>query len=89
MKRTNESVQQEIGVERELLKTLKNRRKKWLRHIMRRDSLYPTVKERKLEGRRGRGRKRGTLLGNLGGGRLYGELKRMAEDREEWRLSNL
>ena len=81
---------QEIGVERELLlRTSKNRKKKWLGHIMRGNSLYRTVIEGKLEGRRGRGRRRATLLGNLGGGRSYGELKRMAEDREGWRLSNL
>ena len=85
----NESVLQEIRVERELLRTLKNRKKKWLGHIMRWNSLYRTVIEGKLEGRRGRGRRRPTLLGNLGGGRSYTELKRMAEDREGWRLSNL
>ena len=89
MKRTNESVLQEIGVERELLRTLKNRKKKWLGHIIRGNSLYQTVIEGKLEGRRGRGRRRATLLGNLGRGRSYGELKRMAEDREGRRLSNL
>ena len=90
MKRTNESVLQEIGVERELLRTLKNNKKKWLGHIMRGNSLYRTVIEGKLEGRRGR-RRRATLLGNLGGGRSYGELqlKRMAKDREGWKLSNL
>ena len=84
----NESVLREIGVERELLRTLKNRKKKWLGHIMRWNSLYRTIIEGKLEGR-GRGRRRPTLLGNLGGGRSYRELKRMAEDREGWRLSNL
>ena len=56
---------------------------------MRGDSLYWTVIKGKLEGRRGRGRRRATLLGNKGGGRSYGELERMAEDREGWRLSNL
>ena len=36
MKRTKESVLQEMGFERELLQTLKNRKKKWLGHIMKR-----------------------------------------------------
>ena len=41
MKRTNiESVLQEIGVERELLRTLKNSKKNWMGHIMRGNSLY-------------------------------------------------
>ena len=61
MKRTNESVLQEIGVERELLRTLKNRKKKWLGHIMRGNSLYRTVMKGKLEGRKGRGRRRALL----------------------------
>ena len=96
MKRTKYmySVLREIGVVRELLRTLTNRKKKWLGHIMRGKSLYRTVIEGTLEGRRGR--RRTTLLGHLaggggggggwgGGGRSYGELKRMAnimaEDR--------
>ena len=54
---------------------------------MRGDSLYRTVTKGKLEGRRGRGRRRATLLGNLGGGRSYGELKRMAEDREGTKIT--
>ena len=63
---------QEIGVERELLRTSKIRKKKWLGHIMRGNSLYRTVIEGKLEGRRGRGRRRATLLA------IWGE-----EDRAE------
>ena len=53
-KEQNESVLREIGVERELLRTLKNRKNKWLGHIMRGNSLYRTVIKGKLEGRRGR-----------------------------------
>ena len=60
---------------------------------MRRDSLYQTVIKGKLEGKRGRKRRRATLLGNWrggGGGTVcHRELKRMAEDGGGWRLSNL
>ena len=54
-----------------VIENIENRKKKWLGHIMRGNSLYLTVIEGKLEGRRGRGRIiiigiRATLLGNLG-----------------------
>ena len=45
---------------------------------------------REIRREKGKGKKKSyTILGNLGGGRSNGELKRMAEDREGWRLSNL
>ena len=46
----------------ELLDTLRTRQKKWLGHVLRQDSLLRTLLERRLPGKKGRGRPRKLLL---------------------------
>ena len=56
-------VLQEDGIERELLKTLKVWKKKWLGHVLSGDSLYRTVMEGKRESLRGA---RASQMSNVG-----------------------
>ena len=44
------------------------------------------VMERKMEGKRGRGRKRIGMIDELMENKQYGDLKRRAEDRQGWRV---
>ena len=44
------------------------------------------VMEGKLEGKRGRGRKRIGMIDELMENEQYGEVKRRAEDRQGWRV---
>jgi len=44
--------------------------------------------EGKFEGRRPRGRKRKSMLHDLKGGKTYQEMKRVAMNRELWRLTD-
>ena len=53
-------------------------------HIMRGDGLMKEVVEGKIEGKRGRGRKRVGMIDELMENEQYGDLKRRAEDRQGW-----
>ena len=55
-------------------------------HIMRGDGLMKEVMEGKMEGKRGRGRKRIGMIDELMINEQYGDLKRRAEDRHGWRV---
>ena len=68
MKR-NESVLREIGVVRELLRTLKNRKKKWLGHIMRGNSFMPDSNRRETRRKKGKGKKKKSYTTEQSGGR--------------------
>ena len=50
-----------------LIKTCKERQKKWVGHILRHDGLLKDVIERGLEGKRPRGRKRIMMLDSIKG----------------------
>ena len=55
---SNDEVLRIVGEERMLIKTCKERQKKWMGHILRHDGLLKDVIEGRLEGKRPRGRKR-------------------------------
>ena len=70
MKRTNESVLREIGVERELWRTLKTRMKKWLGHIMGGNTCIPVrtvIDRRETRRKKGKGKKKRYTTGQSGG----------------------
>ena len=73
-----------MGEERRLLKTLINRKKKWIGHIVRGENMMKTVIEGKIEGKRGRGRPRLGMLNELIENK-YVNMKIKAMNREEWR----
>ena len=84
-KKTNEEVVTAMGEERSLFRVIRNRKKNWIGHILRTPGLMRGVIERRLEGKRPRGRKRTGMLDELMDRRSYVEMKRRAEDRIEWR----
>ena len=69
-----------------MVETMVRRKKNWIGHIMRGDGLMKEVLEGKMEGKRGRGRKRIGMIDELMENELYEDLKRRAEDRQGWRV---
>src|SRR6476661_4071843 len=84
---TNEEVLALVGERRKLLNVITQRKKRWLGHILRGESLVKDVLEGRFEGHRGTGRPRETLLGDIiiKGDDTYETIKRRASVREEWR----
>ena len=83
---TNEEVLRRVGEKRSMVETIVRRKKNWIGHIMRGDGLMKEVMEGKMEGKRGRGRKRIGMIDELMENEQYGDLKRRAEDRQGWRV---
>ena len=81
---TNEEVLMRVGEERQLLNLMRNRKKKWIGHILRGDGIVKEVTEGKMEAKRCRGRPIAGLLDDLFVV-SYGDTKRRAENRGEWR----
>ena len=82
---TNEDVLRQVGESRKLLDTIRRRKNRWIGHILRHPGLFRDVMEGRMEGKRGRGRKRIMLLDDIKNGRGFGEMKRDVEDRDKWR----
>jgi endonuclease/exonuclease/phosphatase family metal-dependent hydrolase len=85
-KKSNNEILRMVEEERQLLSTVVNRKKKWLGHVLRGDSLLKLVIEGRMEGKRSRGRKRFGLMEEFLEGGSYGELKERARDRVGWRF---
>ena len=83
---TNEEVLRRVGEKRSMVETIVRRKKNWIGHIMRGDALMKEVMEGKMEGKRGRGRKRIGMIDELMENKQYGDLKRRAEERQGWRV---
>uniref|UniRef100_A0A8D8WBD0 Endonuclease-reverse transcriptase n=1 Tax=Cacopsylla melanoneura TaxID=428564 RepID=A0A8D8WBD0_9HEMI len=83
----NEEVLRRVGEKREILTTIKDRKRNWLGHILRRDYLQRRIMEGKLEGRRPRGRRRFGMLTDMLNGRTFEQMKEDAQDRVKWRTS--
>jgi len=81
---TNEEVLRRVGVERQLLNMLRNRKKSWIGHTLRHDGLLKEVIEGRMEGKRGRGRPRLGMLDDMIT-HSYADMKRKTEDRESWK----
>ena len=83
-KRTDEEVLQIVGESRKLLQKIQERKKNWIGHVLRGEGLMLEVMEGRMEGKRGRGRKRIEMLDDMTEN-SYVEMKRKAQDRREWR----
>lgn len=81
---TNEEVLVRVGTDRQLINALRNRKKRWIGHILRGEGLLKEVIEGRMEGKRSRGRPRLGMLDDLKF-HSYVDMKRKTEDREEWR----
>ena len=73
-----------VGEKRSIAETIVRRKKNWKGHIVR--GLMKEVMKGKMEGKRGRGRKRIGMIDELMKNKKYGDLKRRAEDRQGWRV---
>ena len=83
---TKEEVLRRVGEKRSMFKTMVRRKINGIGHIMRGDGLMKEVMEGKMEGKRGRDRKRIGMIDELMENKQYGDLKRRAEDRQGWRV---
>ena len=88
-RRTNESVLQEIGKPRELLKTIRKRQLSFLGHALRREALENLSITGRISGSRGRGRPRIKYMDGIKkvipGGLSAGEVLQMTRYRQEWK----
>src|SRR5438552_12471708 len=81
---SNEVVLGRIGLEKELINTLRNRKKRCIEHVLRGDGLLKEVIEGRMEGNKPRGRPRLGMLDDFITASYVG-MKRKAEDREGWK----
>ena len=85
---TNEEVRRLIGTRKSLRDTIIERKETWIGHTLRGNDLIRTAIEGQIEGARTRGRPRVNMLDEIIGNGTYLELKRRAENREQWRRWN-
>ena len=83
-RKTNEEVLRMVSEKRSLVCKIVNRKKNWVGHVLRGDSLLRDVMEGRMEGKRGRGRMRKGMLDELMKGD-YETMKRGAQNRDAWR----
>ena len=81
---TNEEVLSRVGVQRQLMNILRNRKKSWIGHVLRGNGLLKEVIEGRMEGKRARGRPRLGMLDEIKMG-SYVDMKRRTEDRVGWK----
>jgi len=85
---TNDEVKRRIGIKKSLRKTIIERKKSWIGHILRGNNTITTAIEGQIEGSRTRGRPRVSMLDELIGEGTYAAMKRRAGNRKEWRIWN-
>ncbi|XP_025406672.1 uncharacterized protein LOC112680706 [Sipha flava] len=84
----NEEVYLRMNEQKAIWTTIKERRKKWIGHIMRNNEWITTIIEGKIEGKAGRGRPRTPFMKQIIddiGETNYKELKVAVMDRDKWR----
>ena len=88
-KRTNDSMLQEMGTDRQLLKSVMERKLRYFRHIMRRlgECLEKTVIQGCIQGSRPRGRPARSWINDIleATNCTLGQLLWLTEDRQAWR----
>ena len=83
-KKTNVEVLAAVGEERCLVQTIMKRKRNWIGHVVRGNSLLKLMIEGRMTGKKPRGRPRMGMIDDLKEGN-YAEMKRRAEDRDRWR----
>src|SRR6266496_5887222 len=83
-KKSNEEVLTMVNENRCPLRTIYQRKKNWIGHVLREDGLLRDVLEGRMLGKRPRGRPRRGMLDDLMEGSFV-KMKRRAEGRKEWR----
>ena len=73
-----------VNENRCLIRTIYQRKKNWIGHVLRGDGLLRDVLEGRMLGKRPRGRPRRGMIDDLMEGSFV-KMKRRAEGRKEWR----
>src|SRR6476619_2646248 len=84
-KRTNEQVVSSMNEKRSLIKTIWDRKKNWIGHVVKGDGRMKLVLEERMEGKSQRGRQGVGMIDDVLD-ETYGGIKRKAENRENWRF---
>src|SRR6476619_1126561 len=84
-RKTNEEILGLMGKERNMIRTIWERKRNWIGHIVRGDGLMILVLQERLEGKRMRGRPRMGMIVDLVEA-SYGVMRRKAENRDDWRI---
>lgn len=82
---TNDEVLRRVGENRILIREIRKRKGNWMGHIMRSNCLLLEMMEGVVEGDKKRGRKRMKMIDLIKEKNSYVNLKKRAEEREEWR----
>jgi hypothetical protein len=83
--RVNNEAVHRVKEERNILHTIRQRKAKWVGHILRRNCLLKHIIEGNIRGTKRRGRRREQLLDYLKEERRYWNLEE-AQDRTLWRI---
>ena len=75
----------QVNEKRKLLNTILERKKRWLGHILRGESLVKEVIEGRMEGKRRRGKPLIMMLEDIKVDETYEKIKRLAMDRDCWK----
>ena len=81
---SNEELLRRVKEKRGLIRTIYQRQKNWIGHVLRGEGLLRDVLEGRMIGKRPRGRPRIGMISELMEG-SFEKMKRRAEGREEWR----
>jgi len=87
-KKTNQQVLEKLGIQStEIMTSIRKRIVKFYGHVRRHDTIQKVIVEGKINGKRGRGRKRTNWIGNVAAytGMNINTCARVAMDREKWR----
>ena len=72
---SNQQVLARIQEERSLINSIQQRKHKWLGHVLRHDGLLHRILEGRMEGKRGRGRRRQRMTDDIMGKESYEDKK--------------
>jgi len=83
-KKINAEVLNLVKEKKSLLAEIRKRKRRWIGHILRHENMLRTVLEGRMKVKRTRGRKIIKMVDGITTG-TYAQMKRRAEDREQWR----
>ena len=84
-RKMNEEILGLMGEERNMIRTIWERKRNWIGHIARGDGLMKLELEGRLKGKRMRGRPTMGMVDDLVE-ESYGAMKRRTENRDDWRI---